>query len=420
MNDEMMLVSPIISFGSYIVVTFFILGSFIFYGLYASIGSTIGFCIAYYCAKKNVFWALEINKNVSFAFFVGFWGGIFGLLWYWIYYATNGSGLFLSVSLLLVFGVIGSTMFVGDNILDEYGYYDPIEPYYEPITPALVDEKEEKFIYENDPFEIVDYGDYEIKTLKYEIKSSGSPVRLFNYKDAKDPSWEELVNFIEEDSTDKQPYIDDLFDCNDFAEMLHNNAEAAHIRAAWVGIFYIGEEYGHALNAFSTSDKGLVYVDCTGFGFFKDIDIVNEDEYCSCDRIAYVLNGSEYGLISLDEVESSEYWSYENYIEKWISYWLDIDLYDAKMREYNRSVEAYKRDIEIYEKMIGDRTYISDSDEYERLSKMYKSIKLKEDMLERSENSLDGLYNELVEQEDEIGYCYWKSLGVVSNIEIYW
>lgn len=415
MSDEIMLVSPIISFGSYIIVTFFILGSFIFYGLYASIGSTIGFCIAYYCARKNVWWALEINKNVSFAFFVGFWGGIFGLLWYWIYYATDGSGIFLGVSLLLVFGVIGSTMFVGENILDEYDEYesyDPIEPPYEPIPPILVDEKEEDFFYETDAIEVIDYGNYEIKTLNYEIKGSGSPVKLFNYKNATDPSWEELIDFLEEDSTDRQPYIEDLFDCTDFAEMLHNNAEAVHIKGAWVGIYYVGEEYGHALNAFNTKDKGLVYVDCTGVGFFKDIDIVDENEYCSCDRIAYVLNGSGYGLISLDEAESSEYSFYETHKKHNVIFEKELDEFNWIVERYNSQCEysddychrcvppqhQYYPPGTIDETKIGLRPQLC--------SNVYEGL------IEREE-SLDKLKKEICD-------CLWDSGSVVSNVEIYW
>jgi hypothetical protein len=52
--------------------------------------------------------------------------------------------------------------------------------------------------------------------------------------------------------------------CADFAETLHNNAEKAGWRAAYVGIDLAGSERGHALNAFQTTDQGLVYIDCTG------------------------------------------------------------------------------------------------------------------------------------------------------------
>jgi len=55
--------------------------------------------------------------------------------------------------------------------------------------------------------------------------------------------------------------------CGDFAETLHNKAEAAGIRTAFVHIELDDEDTGHALNAFHTTDKGLVFIDCTGKGF---------------------------------------------------------------------------------------------------------------------------------------------------------
>ena len=66
--------------------------------------------------------------------------------------------------------------------------------------------------------------------------------------------------------------------------------------------FEFGE--GHALNAFNTTDKGLVYVDCTrGFSTpiiaeFTDSAKREEREH---DKIAYVVEGKEYGLISIDK-----------------------------------------------------------------------------------------------------------------------
>ena len=51
--------------------------------------------------------------------------------------------------------------------------------------------------------------------------------------------------------------------CGSFAEDLHNNAEAKGIRSAFVAVhFYTG--LPHAVNAFKTVDKGLVYIDVTG------------------------------------------------------------------------------------------------------------------------------------------------------------
>jgi hypothetical protein len=58
-----------------------------------------------------------------------------------------------------------------------------------------------------------------------------------------------------------------------FAEMVYNNAEKAGWKAAYVTVrlsgypdYYnlgISSNAGHALNAFQTTDRGLIYIDCT-------------------------------------------------------------------------------------------------------------------------------------------------------------
>ncbi len=90
------------------------------------------------------------------------------------------------------------------------------------------------------------------------------PIRLQNNVDAVDVSREYLMQFLLEDDTDRLPYVDGSFDCSEFAETLHNNAERAGIRAAYVCLSFAGTGSGHAMNAFNTTDAGLVYVDCTG------------------------------------------------------------------------------------------------------------------------------------------------------------
>lgn len=86
---------------------------------------------------------------------------------------------------------------------------------------------------------------------------------LINNPNAKDCTWQELVDFLREDDTDKNKYVDGVYMCGSYAQDLHNNAEARGIRAAFVAVqFYEG--IGHAINAFKTLDRGLVYIDVTG------------------------------------------------------------------------------------------------------------------------------------------------------------
>ena len=93
-----------------------------------------------------------------------------------------------------------------------------------------------------------------------EVGADGEPIEICNHIKATDPTWSELISFLRRDTTDQIPYQDYEFVCSDYAEMLHNNAEAAGIKAAWVGVDFYGEEVGHAVNAFNVTDKGLVYI----------------------------------------------------------------------------------------------------------------------------------------------------------------
>jgi hypothetical protein len=73
------------------------------------------------------------------------------------------------------------------------------------------------------------------------------------------PTFEEAVSFLRDDKTDSNEYVEDTFVCSHFAHAVNNNAENQGIRCAFVDIRY--PELGHAIVAFDTTDKGLVYFD---------------------------------------------------------------------------------------------------------------------------------------------------------------
>jgi len=124
----------------------------------------------------------------------------------------------------------------------------------------------------------------------------GEFIVLINNEGAIDPSYSRLVNFLQQDDTDQFPYVYDyavdfyygsaesnvnlshvqgIIDgasqpnspnmCGDFAERLHNNAELAGIRCGYVDV-ELADGTNHACNAFQTTDRGLIYVDVTGWG----------------------------------------------------------------------------------------------------------------------------------------------------------
>jgi len=151
---------------------------------------------------------------------------------------------------------------------------------------------------------------------------SGNFIILINNKNATDPTYTQLVNFLQNNRTDQYPYIattrvfssyyntaeshvdlariQGIIDgniqpknpdvCADFAERLHNDSEKAGIRCAYVSIELSDYTGGHALDAFQTTDRGLVYVDVTG---------INGPGPSRCVKTVNVLVGHDYIPASL-------------------------------------------------------------------------------------------------------------------------
>jgi hypothetical protein len=134
--------------------------------------------------------------------------------------------------------------------------------------------------------------------------SNGARVRLTQNPSAQDPSLDTLIRFLETDPTDQVLYVKGQFVCVEFALVVHNNAEKAGIRAAFVTIEYSDGGIGHALNAFKTTDHGLVYVDCTNSGKPGDRG----------DRFSYLRVGKPCGQLSLalGRKAPSDYAHYES------------------------------------------------------------------------------------------------------------
>ena len=95
------------------------------------------------------------------------------------------------------------------------------------------------------------------------VSSECSDAVLADNATATNPTWSQLINFLSKDLTENHAYVANVYDCSQFSRDLHNHAEAAGIRAAEVQVWFKNNPVGHALNAFLTTDYGLVYVDCT-------------------------------------------------------------------------------------------------------------------------------------------------------------
>jgi hypothetical protein len=117
------------------------------------------------------------------------------------------------------------------------------------------------------------------------VGGDGHRITLHPNSNAKDPTWNELMSFLQQDKTEMIPYVNGSFVCADFAETLFNNAEKAGIRAGYVCMNLNSGwgDVGHDCNAFNTTDRGLVFIDDTGqidgSGYDKQVSIVVGGQY---------------------------------------------------------------------------------------------------------------------------------------------
>jgi hypothetical protein len=73
----------------------------------------------------------------------------------------------------------------------------------------------------------------------------------------RDPTYRQALDFLKKDKTDSREYIENTYVCSHFARDVCNNAEEAGLRCASVELRF--PEGGHAIIAFDTIDRGLVY-----------------------------------------------------------------------------------------------------------------------------------------------------------------
>jgi len=76
----------------------------------------------------------------------------------------------------------------------------------------------------------------------------------------RDPSYQEMKDFLDRDKTSEQEYVESEYICVDFTAAVKANAAKEGIRCAYVSIEYRGGS-GHAIVAFDTTDEGLVFIE---------------------------------------------------------------------------------------------------------------------------------------------------------------
>jgi len=76
----------------------------------------------------------------------------------------------------------------------------------------------------------------------------------------RNPTYQEMLDFLAQDTANLKPYLADQHMCVDFAAEVKNSAQAQGIRAAIVYILNSGG-IGHTIVAFDTTDRGLQFVE---------------------------------------------------------------------------------------------------------------------------------------------------------------
>jgi hypothetical protein len=232
------------------------------------------------------------------------------------------------------------------------------------------------------------------------VGGDDQPIELINAPNTVNVSYAQLLEFAREDRTDQIEYIDrgqsaDLipFVCSDFAEAVHNNAEAAGIRAGYLGIDWEAGGLGHAVTIFETTDMGTVYIDCTGQSIYSQLDTSgNPVSNTSWDKVAYVEIGQIFGVLALDKAKYPTYEYYREYQQKW-------DDYKKRLAAYNSEVKQYNQDIE--------------GKVFRQGSAELREMEIREIQLRAKEKELNAIGS-------EIGTTSFKSLGVVKSISVYW
>ncbi len=114
--------------------------------------------------------------------------------------------------------------------------------------------------YNEEPHEIVCTEVTESSAVAVEnIVSSDSEGASSQVIELRNPSFQEIRDFVLRDPTSRNEFVLNQYECRHFATDVNNNAEAEGLRSAFVLLCY--DRGQHAVVAFDTTDKGLVYIE---------------------------------------------------------------------------------------------------------------------------------------------------------------
>lgn len=108
-----------------------------------------------------------------------------------------------------------------------------------------------------------------VETVNKYTLSENDKIYLSDNSDCSKKSLKDVVKFLLNDTTITNRYIRGEYDCSQFSQDLVNNATNNGILAFPVIIKFGNVDTEHAITTFPTTDKGLVYIDGTGYSNHK-------------------------------------------------------------------------------------------------------------------------------------------------------
>jgi len=147
------------------------------------------------------------------------------------------------------------------------------------------------------------------------IDVDGRSIELMYNISARYPTYDELYKFLWNDNTDYQQSLEQKnLTCEDFAEQIQHNAESSGYKCGIVAINFDSTPSGcsHFCNVFDTSDRGLIFIDCSDCIMTEDLlhgdYIVNIEKgkpYC----LDYMFLEDDFINSDIDNISSYEiYW----------------------------------------------------------------------------------------------------------------
>ncbi|BAI61853.1 conserved hypothetical protein [Methanocella paludicola SANAE] len=155
-------------------------------------------------------------------------------------------------------------------------------------------------------------------------------LNITTYRNSTPVSYNALMQFLNEDDTEDSLYVLPGYTCVDFSADLFNNAQAKGIKCAMVSVTFEEAIPGHAFNAFQTTDRGIVFIDCTGIN-----QTCIDDGYLATDNNVYLQVGEHLGELPDNQTNGNlNYAFYADRMER-------IEAFKDKVNQYLEAVDAY-------------------------------------------------------------------------------